>query len=82
MPVLASEVVHGFASCMLGPAIAALTLAVYGHDGLGESLGHNARFASIGSAAAAAVLGAFGTYVSQRGVFLFTAALALLWCLR
>ena len=31
-PVLASEVVHGFASSMLGPAIAALTLATYGQE--------------------------------------------------
>jgi MFS family permease len=76
-PVLASEVVHGFATGMLGPAIAALTLAVYGHDGLGESLGHNARFASIGSAVAAGVMGAFGTYVSQRAVFVLCAALTL-----
>jgi hypothetical protein len=62
---------------MLGPAIAALTLATYGHDGLGESLGHNARFASIGSAVAAGVMGAFGTYVSQRAVFVLCAALTV-----
>jgi MFS family permease len=76
-PVLASEVLHGFASCMLGPAIAALTLAVYGQHRLGESLGHNARFASIGNAVAAGILGALGTYASQRAVFVFTAALTL-----
>jgi MFS family permease len=76
-PVLASEVLHGFASCMLGPAIAALTLAVYDPQGLGESLGHNARFASIGNAVAAGVLGALGTYASQRAVFVFTAVLTL-----
>jgi hypothetical protein len=62
---------------MLGPAIAALTLATYGHEGLGESLGHNARFASIGSAVAAGVMGAFGTYVSQRAVFVLCAALTV-----
>ena len=76
-PVLASEALHGFASCMLGPAIAALTLAVYGHAGLGESFGQNARFASIGNAVAASVMGVFGTYVSSRAVLLLTAALTV-----
>ena len=74
-PVLAAQVLHGFASSMLGPAIAALTLAVYGHAGLGESLGQNARFASIGNAVAAGVMGAFGSYVSERAVLLLAAAL-------
>jgi len=76
-PVLAVEVLHGFASCVLGLAIAAVTLAVYGENGLGESLGHNARFASIGSAVAAGGLGALGTYASQRAVFVLAAALTL-----
>lgn len=76
-PVLASQALHGFASCMLGPAVAALTLAVYGHAGLGESLGLNARFASIGNAVASGVMGVCGTYVSERGVLLLAAALTV-----
>ena len=78
LAVLAAEVLHGFASCMIAPAIAALSLALVGQVGLGERLGRNARFASLGSAASAALLGWLGTYVSGRAVFWLTAAMMLL----
>ncbi|HEV3104455.1 MAG TPA: MFS transporter [Trinickia sp.] len=77
LPVLAAEVFHGFASCMLTPVIAAISLALVGRHGLGDRLGRNARFASIGSAVAAALMGAFGEYSSARSVFWLTAALTL-----
>jgi len=76
--VLWAEVLHGFASCMIGPAIAAVSLELVGRNGLGVRLGRNARFASIGSAVAAVILGAIGTYVSGAGVFWATAALMAL----
>lgn len=76
-PVLLAEIVHGFASAMLGPAIAAVTLAVQGPEELGESFGHNARYASLGSAAAALVMGLFASYASARAVLLLTAVLAI-----
>ena len=76
--VLAAEVLHGFASCVIAPAIAALSLALVGQADLGERLGRNARFASLGSAASAALLGWLGTYVSGRAVFWLTAAMMLL----
>ena len=77
LPVLVAEVLHGFASCMLGPAIAAVSLRLVGRGGLGERLGRNARFAAIGSGLAAAVMGAVGTYVDEAAVFYLTAALML-----
>jgi predicted MFS family arabinose efflux permease len=43
----------------------------------GERLGRNARFASIGSGAAAALMGAVGYYVSERAVFFLAAGMAL-----
>lgn len=70
-----AEVLHGFASCMLTPAIAAISLTLVGRAHLGERLGRNARFAAIGSGVAAAVMGACGTYVSEEAVFYLTAAL-------
>lgn len=76
-PVMAAEVLHGFASCMIGPAIAAISLQLVGRAGLGERLGRNARFAAVGSGAAAAVMGAVGTYVNEAAVFYLTAALML-----
>ncbi len=77
IPVMAAEVFHGFASCMLVPAMAALSLALVGRHDLGDRLGRNARWASIGSAVAAGLMGLCGEYVSPRAVFWLTAALAL-----
>lgn len=75
--VMAAEIFHGFASCMLVPAMAALALALVGRQNLGDRLGRNARWASIGSAVAAGLMGLFGEYISPRSVFWLTAALAL-----
>jgi MFS family permease len=78
-PVGMAEILHGLASCVLGPVIAALSLAVAGLQGhaLGERLGRNARFASIGSGCAAGLMGAVGYWVSERSVFFLAAALVL-----
>ena len=77
LPVLTAQVLHAFASCMLTPAIAAISLHIVGHAALGERLGRNARFASIGNGMAAAVMGVTGSYGSPRAVFLLTAALCI-----
>ena len=77
LPVLLAQVLHGFASCVITPAIAAISLHLAGHAALGERLGRNARFASIGNGLAAAVMGATGAYFSTRFVFLLTAALCV-----
>src|SRR5215470_4044664 len=77
LPIAVAEVLHAFASSVLGPAIAALSLALVGHGGLGERLGRNARYLAIGNAFAAGLMGTFGYYVGERAVFLLTAALGL-----
>ena len=87
LPVLIAQILHGFASCVITPAIAAISLHLAGHAGLGERLGRNARYASIGNGLAAAVMGATGAYFSSRFVFLLTAALCVpalvaLWSIR
>ena len=67
--VMLAEVTHSFASCMLGPALAAISLTLVGRAGLGERLGRNACFASLGNGIAAAALGACGANRLQpRGV--------------
>jgi MFS family permease len=75
--VYIAEILHGFSSCTLGPAIAAMSMAVAGRTTLGIRLGRNARFASIGNGVGAALMGACGYYVSNRAVFVLTAALTL-----
>jgi len=77
LPVLVAQVLHGFASCVLIPAIAAVSLGLVGHAALGERLGRNARFAALGNGLAAGVMGVMGSYVSERSVFVLTAALCL-----
>ncbi len=74
--VMGARVLHAAASCVLGPVIAALSLALVGHAALGARLGRNARFASIGNGVAAAAMGACGYFVSNQAVFLLTATLA------
>ena len=75
--VWGAEILHALASCVLTPAIAAMTLSLCGHDSFSERLGINSRFASLGSAAAAAALGAAASYRSERAVFLVTALLVI-----
>jgi len=77
LPVLLAQALHAVASCVLTPAIAAVSLQLVGHAALGERLGRNARYASIGNGIAAAVMGATGSYLSSRTVFWLTAALCV-----
>ncbi|MGA8652500.1 MAG: MFS transporter [Xanthobacteraceae bacterium] len=70
--VLSAAVVHALASCVLGPAIAAISLGLVGHAAISERLGRNARFASIGNGLAAAVMAAVGYFFSPRAVFVVT----------
>jgi MFS family permease len=73
--VLTASVLQGMAGSLLGPAVAAVSLGLVGHDALAERLGRNQRFASSGSLAAAAVLGVTGYLVTTQAIFLIAAAL-------
>ena len=70
-PIIAlAALLHAAASCVLGPAIAAISLGLVGPSAIGERLGRNARFASLGNGVAAAVMGAVGYLLSSRAVFI------------
>lgn len=75
--VYLAEILHGFSSCTLGPAIVAMSLAVAGEAALGARLGRNARYSSIGNGIGAALMGACGYYISESSVFILTALLTL-----
>ena len=75
--VAAAATLHALASCVLGPAIAAISLGLVGPFAMGERLGRNARFASLGNGSAAALMGACGYLLSSRSVFLVTFILAI-----
>jgi len=73
--VLSAAVLHSLASCVLGPAIAAISLGLVGDAAIGERFGRNARFASIGNGLAAAAMGTCGYLLSARAVFVVTVLL-------
>jgi MFS family permease len=77
LAISAAEVLHSFASAILGPAIAAITLVLVDPTAFGERLGRNARYAAIGNAVAAGVMGGCAYYFGDRAVFLFATALAI-----
>ncbi len=69
LPVFGAEGLHGLASCLLVPSIAAITLSRVGRANLGERLGRNARFSALGSTIGAGLMGLMGTYWSAQSVF-------------
>ncbi|GJD96480.1 MFS transporter [Methylobacterium iners] len=73
--VLLAMALHSAASCVLTPAIAAISIGLVGHARAGERLGRNASFSALGNAVAAAGMGACGYYLSNDAVFYLTAAL-------
>ncbi len=75
--VMSAAVLHAAASCVLGPAIAAIRLGLVGPAWMGPRLGRNARFASLGSGIAAAAMGACGYLLSSRSVFIVTVVLTI-----
>jgi MFS family permease len=70
LPVLLALGLQAAAGTLLSPAIAALSLARVGQDGLAERLGRNARYGSIGAGLGAAIMGAVSTWISASAVFL------------
>jgi MFS family permease len=75
--VFASRILQAGASCVLGPAIAAISLGLVGRRGISARLGRNAAFASVGSGFAAAGMGACAYYFSDRAAFILAASMTL-----
>jgi MFS family permease len=74
---VAAKLLHVAGSCILGPAIAAITVGMVGHAAVAARLGRNARFAAIGNGLAAGIMGVCGSLVSPQAVFYVTAVLTL-----
>ena len=74
--VFVADIVQGAADSMLGPTIAAITLALVGHSALGERFGNNVRYAALGSVGAAAAMGLLGSY-SHRAILFGSGALGV-----
>jgi MFS family permease len=73
-PVAAAEVLHGVASCMLVPAVAAVTLTRVGRGGFSQRLGRNTSCMALGNAVGAVSMGLAGAYVAVSAPFWIAAA--------
>jgi MFS family permease len=73
LPAMVAMGLQAIAGSLLTPAIAAVSLAVAGRAALGERLGRNGRYGSIGAGVGAVVLGACGLWFPDRGVFVVAA---------
>jgi MFS family permease len=76
-PILLAMVVQAAMGAVLSPAIAAISCAVAGQDGMGERFGRNSRYGSIGAGLGAAIMGACGYLGSQRLAFVVAALLTI-----
>jgi MFS family permease len=77
VPVMVAEILLGITGGFLGPAIAAISLGLVGHEALPDRLGRNQRFQSIGNLTMAALIGVVGYSLSARAMFLATAVLVV-----
>jgi MFS family permease len=77
LAITAAEALHSFASAVLGPAIAAITLVLVDPSAFGERIGRNARYAAIGNAVAAGLMGICAYTLGDRAVFVLASALAI-----
>ncbi len=69
IPVIAAEVLHGIASCMLVPAVAAVTLSRVGRAALARRLGRNTRFMALGNGIGAVLMGLAGAHLAASAPF-------------
>jgi MFS family permease len=74
-PVFAAEILHGLTAGIITPAIAGISLGLVGRRTMALRTGRNFRFSAAGTALTAGVLGAVGSFVSPRAIFLAAAAL-------
>ncbi len=74
MVVMAATAVVGLAGAVLGPSIAALTMALVRQEALGERLGNNTRFSAIGAGGAAAAMGLVGSWLPKSSMFMMAVA--------
>ena len=75
--VWGAEILYGFGAAVLSLSMAAITLNLWGHSAFGERVGNNARYASLGNAAAAALFGIVAYQISHQAVFFLGAAMTL-----
>jgi predicted MFS family arabinose efflux permease len=86
-PVLVAQTLIGGTSSVFGPAIAAISLGVVGHQLFDRRQGRNQTFNSAGNVVAAVSMGLIGYFLSNQAIFFFVVALSCptllaLWFIR
>jgi MFS family permease len=67
--VLAAQVVLGVVSSVIGPAVAAITLGLVGHQKMDQQMGRNQAVNHAGNVGAAALAGLLGYYIGRQWIF-------------
>ena len=75
--VIAGQLLHGAASGLVLPGIAAITLGIVGRHHMSVRVGRNYRYGAAGTSFTAAAMGLLGAYASQRAIFFTTALLCI-----
>jgi MFS family permease len=75
--VVLAEVLHAVATCVLGPATIAISLGLVGYARFSMRLARNVRYAALGNAIAAFVMGYFGYRFGNETIFFLAAALGI-----
>jgi len=75
--VVTAEMLHAVATCVLGPATIAISLGLVGYGHFGSRLARNVRYATLGNAIAALIMGFSGYEFGNEMIFFLTASLAI-----
>jgi MFS family permease len=75
--VFVAEILHGTASGLLTPAIAAISLGLVGRGAMSKRAGRNYGFDAAGNALTAGAMGLAGQYIAKAAIFLGAAALCI-----
>ena len=75
--VVLAEVLHAIATCVLGPAAIAISLGLVGYARFSIRLARNVRYAALGNAIAAFIMGFFGYRFGNETIFFLAAALGI-----
>jgi predicted MFS family arabinose efflux permease len=75
--ILLSQAIIGAAGSVFGPAPAAVSLGLVGHEGLARRMGRNQALDHSGNVAAAALAGLVGDTIGYGGIFVDSACMCL-----
>ena len=73
--VLSSQLVIGMVGATFGPALAAISMGLVGHEGLARRMGRNHALDHVGNVVAAALAGYIGDWLGYGSIFVLGAVM-------